>query len=141
MTKIEPHEPDFDPARWDEGDRAMHFERGVSAFDAGEYHAAHEEFEKLWLSTQGSDSDFFKGLIQACIALHHFQHGNLEGAAKLYSGHRRYLAAYLPVHRGIDVAALLTEMQRALRLVVRRVPAETPVYDASQRPKMRARRT
>jgi predicted metal-dependent hydrolase len=105
-------------------------------FDAGEYHAAHERLDLLWEGTEGRDADFLKGLIQACIAMHHYSRANLDGAAKLYSGHRRYLAGYLPAHRGVDVAGFLAEMQRVLQPVVRARPGEAPAYDPAQRPRL-----
>lgn len=137
MSRIEPDDPSFDPAGWDEGDEGKHLARGIDLFNAGEYEDAHEEFEMLWLSTQGPDSDFYKGLVQAAIALHHFQRGNLEGAAKLYTSHRRYLAAYLPAHRRIDIRALLEEMQAILRPIVRRGSGAVPRFDAERRPWLR----
>jgi predicted metal-dependent hydrolase len=137
MGRVQPQEPAFDPARWSAGDAAAHFARGIELFNACEYEEAHEEFELLWLSTQGPDSDFYKGLVQAAIALHHFRRGNLEGTAKLYGGHRRYLAAYLPVHLGVDVAAFLREMQAALSAVVRRIPGADPHFDPDCRPRLR----
>jgi predicted metal-dependent hydrolase len=111
--------------------------KGIEHFNAGEYEEAHEQFEVLWLSTQGPDSDFYKGLVQAAIALHHFQRGNLEGAAKLYAGHRRYLAAYLPAHLGVDVVAFLREMQEVLSPVARRAPGAEPRFDPAKRPGLR----
>jgi predicted metal-dependent hydrolase len=108
----------------------------VGLFNAGEYHAAHERLDLLWEAGSGLDSDFLKGLIQACVCMHHFQRDNLEGAAKLYSGHRRYLAAYLPAHRDVDVAQLLAEMQRVLRPVVRAQPGRAASYDPAERPRI-----
>jgi predicted metal-dependent hydrolase len=102
-----------------ESEEARALAEGVSLFNACRYHDAHESFERLWLATTGRDSDFYKGLIQASIAMHHTQEGNLDGARKLYSGHRRLLAAYVPEHRGLDVAGLLSEMQRSLRPLLR----------------------
>jgi len=87
---------------------------GIRLFDAGRYLAAHELFEELWESTEGPESEFFKGLVQAAVALHHLENGNLEGAAKLYTGHRRCLAAYQPSHAGIDVTRFLAEMRACL---------------------------
>jgi hypothetical protein len=136
MTELEPTESEFDPTQWSEGDAQRHLREGVRAFNAGEYEAAHEEFEQVWLSTQGGDSDFFKGLIQACIAMHHFQRGNLEGASKLYAGHRRYLAAYRPRHLGIDVAALLDEMQRVLKPAMRGAQGDAARFDSGSRPRI-----
>lgn len=86
----------------------------ATLFDAGRYLAAHELFEELWESTEGKEADFYKGLLQAAIALHHFDQGNLEGAAKLYSGHRRCLAGYQPAHGGVAVTRFLAEMQAFL---------------------------
>jgi len=91
----------------------------VSLFDGRQYLAAHELFEELWEATQGPNADFFKGCLQATIALHHLDEGNLEGAAKLYAGHRRFLAAYLPRHLGYDVAALIRDMQAFFAPVLR----------------------
>jgi len=111
--------------------------RAVELFDGGHYHAAHEVLDGLWEATHGEDADFLKGLIQACIAMHHFQRGNLEGASKLHAGHRRYLGAYLPAHRGLDLTAFLAEMQRVLRPVVRPAPGDAPVFDPARRPRAR----
>jgi predicted metal-dependent hydrolase len=105
-------------------------------FNAGEYHAAHEVLDELWEATQGPDADFFKGLIQASIALHHYSRGNFDGARKLYSGHRRYLAAYLPAHHGLDVARFLAEMQRVLQPVVRARAGEEPQFDSASAPQL-----
>lgn len=105
-------------------------------FDAGEYHAAHERLDRLWEGTEGRDADFLKGLIQACIAMHHYSRGNVEGAAKLYSGHRRYLAGYLPAHRHVDVAGFLAEMQRVLQPVVRARPGEVRPFEPALRPRL-----
>lgn len=111
-------------------------ERAIELFDAGEYHPAHELLDELWEASEGRDADFFKGLIQAAICLHHWQHGNPDGARKLYSGHRRYLAAYLPAHRGIDVAGLLADMQAALGPLLRAGTGEAPAFDAERRPRV-----
>jgi predicted metal-dependent hydrolase len=93
-------------------------------FDAGEYHDAHEAWEVLWLANEGADADFFKGLIQAAICLHHWRDGDQEGARMLYRGHRRYLAPYLPEHRGVDVAAFLDAMRATLDPLLRARPGE-----------------
>lgn len=133
--RIEPEEPSFDPAAWDPGDAALHLARGVRLFNDGSFHAAHEEFERVWLSTEGPDSDFYKGLIQAAICLYHLERGNLDGARGLYGGHRRLLAAYLPHHLGLDVAALLAGMQRALGPALR---GERSGLDAADAPRLQS---
>jgi predicted metal-dependent hydrolase len=110
--------------------------RAGKLFNAGEYHAAHEVLDEVWEQAAPDEQDFFKGLIQACIALHHHQQGNPDGARKLYSGHRRYLGRFLPAHRGLDVAAFLEAMQAALGPVVRARPGSEPPFDPARRPRM-----
>ena len=105
-------------------------------FAEGSYHAAHEVLDELWEATHGEDADFLKGLIQACVAMHHYQNGNLEGARKLFRGHRQYLGSYLPSHAGVDVAGFLGEMQRALRPAVRGRLEDAPPFDTAHRPRI-----
>ena len=107
-------EEEFDPGRPIE--EALI--EGVRLFNAGEYEESHEEFEHGWLSSEANDSEFFKGLVQAGICLHKLQQGQRDGAGKLHAGMRRYLAAYLPSHRGVDVRALLEEMRPFLEAAV-----------------------
>lgn len=109
---------------------------GIELFDAGRYLAAHELFEELWEASEGGEADFFKGLVQAAIALHHFQSGNLEGAAKLYSGHRRCLARYQPVHAGLDVERFLGEMQSFLRPVLEHRAGAAIPFPVERRPRL-----
>jgi len=109
----------------------------IGLFDAGRYLAAHELFEELWEETEGPDAGFYKGLLQAAIALHHFREGNLDGAARLLAGHRRCLAPYLPRHHGVDVEAFLADMQRFLRPALAAPPGEPIVFAEDERPRIR----
>ncbi len=120
----------------DAGEHEATLRAGLQLFDDGRYLAAHELFEELWEETEGQESDFFKGLIQAAIALHHFEAGNLDGAAKLYSGHRRCLSSYLPTHAGLDLQRFLAEMQAFLRPVVERQPGARVLFEREQRPRL-----
>jgi predicted metal-dependent hydrolase len=110
--------------------------RAASEFNDARYHEAHEILDELWERGEARDADFFKGLIQACIAMHHYAQGNLDGARKLYSGHRQYLGAFLPQHRGLDVARFLGEMQSALAGVVRARPGSAPRFEFAKRPRL-----
>ncbi|MEX1024528.1 MAG: DUF309 domain-containing protein [Planctomycetota bacterium] len=100
---------------------------GVELFNRARFLAAHEAFEEPWEANESGDADFFKGLIQATIALHKLAGGHVDGALQLYRGHRRFLGAYLPVHRGLDVAAFLDDMQTFFRPLL--VDPETPPAD------------
>jgi hypothetical protein len=117
-------------------DRDVTLRAACELFDAGRYLAAHELFEELWEATEGEESDFFKGLIQASIALHHFESGNLEGAAKLYSGHRSLLARYQPAHAGVDVTGFLAAMRACFRPVLERAGDRAIPFPARERPRL-----
>ena len=115
MARIEPEPTDFDPEDFDENAREAAFAEGVKAFDAGQYHAAHESFERCWLASEGGDADFYKGLVQASICMHHQSRGNLDGARPLNVGARRLLGPFLPNHEGLDLGRFLGELQDHLR--------------------------
>ena len=81
------------------------------------YYEAHDVLEQLWLNTDSSDRDFFKGLIQAAGAFVHLQkrfeypshakHSRrLPPAVRLFRLAEKNLASFGPVHYGLDVAAL-----------------------------------
>lgn len=110
--------------------------RAAALFNDGRYHDAHEVLDELWDASSQADSDFLKGLIQACIALHHASRGNPDGARKLYSGHRQYLGPFLPRHRGLDVARFLADMQGALAPILRAPPGAEPAFDAARAPRL-----
>jgi predicted metal-dependent hydrolase len=59
--------------------------KGIAYFNACEFFEAHEVWEELWKEYQGELRLFYKGLIQAAVALHHFGNGNIPGPAKCIS--------------------------------------------------------
>src|SRR3954462_7435833 len=76
------------------------------------YYEAHDVLEQLWLNTNSSDADFFKGLIQAAGAFVHlqkrFEHPlhakhskRLSPAARLFRLAEKNLANFAPVHHGL----------------------------------------
>ena len=137
MSRIEPEEQDFDPDTFGEEDAARALDEGVRLFNEGRFKDAHEEFEKGWLANEAGAADFHKGLVQACICLHHVTAGDQDGARKLYRGHRALLGTYLPSFAGLDVAHLLAEMQRHLSPLLRARPGER-VAPAAPPPTIRA---
>ncbi len=83
--------------------------QGIAYFNACEFFEAHEAWEELWKSYSGELRLFYKGLIQAAVALHHFGNGNIRGARKVYGSSRGYLAQYGPSCLGLDVEKFLAE--------------------------------
>lgn len=83
--------------------------QGIAYFNACEFFEAHEVWEELWKSYSGDLRLFYKGLIQAAVALHHFGNGNIRGARKVYGSSRGYLAQYRPTCVGLDLEKFLVE--------------------------------
>src|ERR1044072_8255791 len=83
--------------------------QGIAYFNACEFFEAHEVWEDLWKNYSGPLRLFFKGLIQAAVALPHFGNGNIRGARKVYGSSRGYLAEYGPTCQGLDVEQFLSQ--------------------------------
>ena len=81
--------------------------QGIAYFNACEFFEAHEVWEELWKNYSGDLRLFYKGLIQAAVALHHFGNGNIRGARKVYRSSRGYLEQYRPVCVGLDLEEFL----------------------------------
>jgi predicted metal-dependent hydrolase len=83
--------------------------QGIAFFNACEFFEAHEVWEDLWKSYSGDLRLFYKGLIQAAVALHHFGNGNIRGARKVYGSSRGYLEQYRPTCVGLNVDKFLVD--------------------------------
>lgn len=88
------------------------FQEGLVRFNQKEYYECHEVIEALWLATPSNDPhrDLYKGVIQAAAALYQFDRGILSGALGLYRTSRAYLSKYKPAALGLDVEAMIDEM-------------------------------
>jgi predicted metal-dependent hydrolase len=85
--------------------------QGIEHFNAHQFFEAHEVWEDVWARTTGINHLFYKGLIHAAVALHHFGNGNLHGAAKVWGSCLKYLSPYQPRHLGLDVEQFLKSLQ------------------------------
>ena len=83
------------------------------AFAEGNFFEAHEILEEFWVGYQGSDRDFYRGLIQAAVALHHLSAGNAVGARGVAVRARKNLAPYAPRHASIELDAILKPLEAA----------------------------
>jgi predicted metal-dependent hydrolase len=83
--------------------------KGIAYFNACEFFEAHETWEELWKDYSGDLRLFYKGLIQAAVALHHFGNGNIRGARKVYGSSRGYLEKYGPACEGLDLEKFLAQ--------------------------------
>jgi predicted metal-dependent hydrolase len=91
--------------------------KGIEHFNACDFFEAHEVWEELWKEYSGELRLFYKGLIQAAVALHHFGNGNIRGARKVYNSSRNYIAQYGPACCGLDVEKFLGEFDACFSAV------------------------
>jgi predicted metal-dependent hydrolase len=101
---------DFD---WTQGDLA----EGLRRYEAGEFFAAHEAWESVWLQSQEPDKTFLQGLIQVTAAFHHLQRNNPRGAALLLQAALQRLTRYPEPYGGISVASLCDDIRERLRFL------------------------
>jgi predicted metal-dependent hydrolase len=86
------------------------FLHGVESFNRGAYFDAHDRWEECWIAEGRPAEGFFKGLIQAAVAMHHLSKGNLGGAQKLLVRSRECLGRCRPSRFGLAVDDLLDQM-------------------------------
>lgn len=87
---------------------------GIALFNRGDYFEAHEVWEDLWQDCPAADRRFYQALIQAAVAIHHFQRGNFTGATRLFHSGKRYMEPYRPTYRGMEIDAFWRQMEMYL---------------------------
>jgi predicted metal-dependent hydrolase len=95
--------------------REAGFDRAYLAFfecfNAGQFFAAHEVLEALWLPERGrAEARFYQGLIQLAGAFVHFQHDRRAPAVALLKLGRRNLAGYPARHLGLDLGRVRAQV-------------------------------
>ena len=62
------------------------------------------------------ERDFFQGLVHVAVAWYQAGRGRRIGTERQLAKAIRRLTPYAPAHRGLDLDALLTQLQRALEV-------------------------
>jgi len=86
--------------------------QGIREFNRREWFECHETVEDLWIGASGEIRDFYQGIIQIAIALHHWQNGNFGGAVSLLTGGAGYLRRVSDQCQWVDVARLVADSDR-----------------------------
>ena len=76
---------------------------GIELFNRGEFFEAHEVWEDLWHECGSADRRFYQALIQAAVAVYHWQRGNAAGAKRLYHSGRKYMEPFRPTYMGLTI--------------------------------------
>lgn len=81
--------------------------KALGEFNRGDWFECHETLEDLWVGEDGEIRDFFQGVLQVAVALHHWRGGNFAGAIRLLESGAGYLSRVRPVCQRVDVAGLI----------------------------------
>lgn len=92
--------------------RTQNYLEGIRLFNAGEFWHAHEQWEACWLIAREPEITFYQGIIQSAAALVQWQRGNPRGLRRNWEKGRPKLVALPPVMLGLDLHALIADMDR-----------------------------
>lgn len=86
--------------------------QGIREFNNRDWYECHETVEDLWIGENGEVRDFYQGVIQIAIALHHWRNGNFGGAVSLLKGGVVYLRRVPDRCQWVDVVRLIADSDR-----------------------------
>jgi len=89
------------------------YKDGLALAHAGRFFEAHEAFEAAWRACADDERDFFQGLVHVVVSAYQRGRGRPVAAESQRRKALRRLAAFVPAHRGLDVAVLLGALERA----------------------------
>jgi len=107
----------------------MLLDEGIDLFNRRYFFEAHDVWEEIWQKERGGARDFFKGLIHLAGGFHHYTNGNYIGSAALLASGMGYLRPHVPERMGLDVAAILSEVEAQHARIVRLRDGRTETED------------
>jgi uncharacterized protein len=93
------------------------YKAGLEHIRAGRYFEAHEELELVWRAAAPEERDFYQGLVHVAVAWYQAGRGRPVATRRQLEKAARRLSPYAPSHRGVDVAAVLAQVDRARQIV------------------------
>lgn len=91
------------------------FRRGVEQFNQQQFYDCHDTLEAIWIDAVPSEKNFYQGILQIAVALHHLSNLNWRGAVILMGEGINRLQAYQPAYEGIDVENFVLETALLLK--------------------------
>jgi uncharacterized protein len=88
-------------------------EDGLGLIRAGRYFEAHEELELAWRAAEPAEKDFFQGLVHVAVAWYQAGRGRPVATERQLEKAARRLGPFAPSHRGVDVADVLAQVEKA----------------------------
>jgi hypothetical protein len=93
------------------------YKTGLKHLRAGRFFAAHEELELAWRAAPEQERDFYQGLVHVAVAWYQAGRGRPVATRRQLEKATRRLAPFTPVHRGVDVADVLSQVAAAQKRV------------------------
>ena len=62
-----------------EADEIEHLQQGMQQFRAGNFFAAHDDWEAVWQGLRGRPRTFWQAMIQLVVGAYHLKNGNRKG--------------------------------------------------------------
>lgn len=89
---------------------------GIDLYNAGEYHAAHDAWEELWMGPVAPDEKLFlQAMIQSAVAFHHLQINRPGAARRMYLMSKEKFGRLNCTHfMSLDLAEYQGQLDRAL---------------------------
>jgi hypothetical protein len=106
-------------------------------FNRGDWFECHETLEDLWVGSEGEMRDFYQGLLQIAVALHHWQGGNFKGSILLLTSGADKLRHVRPVCQRIETATLVSAADRFREELTALGPERMRELDPSLIPRLR----
>jgi predicted metal-dependent hydrolase len=89
------------------------YQDGLELARRAAYFEAHEAFELAWRACDPDERDFFQGLVHVVVSAYQRGRDKPVAAERQRLKALRRLAAFEPVHRGLDVRVLREALERA----------------------------
>ena len=90
-------------------------QRGVEAFNAGEFFLAHEIWEALWLETVGPEKILLQGLVQIAAGYAKAESGVRSGAVKLLARGLERVRQYPPTALNLKLGPFVERVEADLQ--------------------------
>lgn len=110
--------------------------RAFGEFNRGDWFECHETLEDLWVGTEGEIRDFYQGLLQIAVALHHWRNGNFGGAVSLLISGAGYLRRVRATCQRIEVEAMVADADCFREALVPLGPERMAEVDRALIPRM-----
>src|SRR5438309_12132088 len=89
------------------------FKAGLEQIRSARFFEAHEELEIAWRAAAADERDFYQGLVHVAVAGYQAGRGRPIATARQLEKAARRLGPFAPAHRGVDVADVLAQVERA----------------------------